>query len=101
MEEAGILDVHDHDHGCLGAALTFAAAVRIPNAVAIIVMKRLPIIAFVVAVIVIIGFCYRLCCLCVGIEVATRSEEHKSELQSLMSIPYAVYFLNKKTHINH
>src|SRR3546814_9960797 len=28
--------------------------------------------------------------------VATRSEEHTSELQSLMSISYAVFFLQKK-----
>src|SRR3546814_1159682 len=29
-----------------------------------------------------------------------RSEEHTSELQSLMRITYAVYFLNKNTRIN-
>src|SRR3546814_5026112 len=29
---------------------------------------------------------------------ATRSEEHTSELQSLMRISYAVLFLKKKTH---
>src|SRR3546814_2096544 len=29
-----------------------------------------------------------------------RSEEHTSELQSLMSISYAVFCLNKKTHKN-
>src|SRR3546814_7576301 len=34
----------------------------------------------------------------------TRSEEHKSELQSLMRISYAVFYLKKKTttfHVNH
>src|SRR3546814_9651928 len=31
------------------------------------------------------------------IEVAARSEEHTSELQSLMSNSYAVFCLNKKT----
>src|SRR3546814_3592450 len=30
-----------------------------------------------------------------------RSEEHTSELQSLMRISYAVFCLNKKTPINH
>src|SRR3546814_7916541 len=30
-----------------------------------------------------------------------RSEEHTSELQSLMRISYAVSFLNKKTHKQH
>src|SRR3546814_4971424 len=30
-----------------------------------------------------------------------RSEEHTSELQSLMRISYAVFCLNKKTHIQH
>src|SRR3546814_3685354 len=30
-----------------------------------------------------------------------RSEEHTSELQSLMRISYAVFLLNKKTNINH
>src|SRR3546814_4461549 len=30
--------------------------------------------------------------------VGTRSEEHTSELQSLMRIPYAVFCLKKKTH---
>src|SRR3546814_10208757 len=30
-----------------------------------------------------------------------RSEEHTSELQSLMRIPYAVFCLKKKNHINH
>src|SRR3546814_4673017 len=35
-----------------------------------------------------------------GIRVrsAVRSEEHTSELQSLMRISYAVFFLKKKTH---
>src|SRR3546814_4012077 len=35
--------------------------------------------------------------------VATRSEEHTSELQSLMRISYAVFFLKKKTytHVSH
>src|SRR3546814_4456162 len=32
-------------------------------------------------------------------EVAVRSQEHTSELQSLMSISYAVFFLNKKQNI--
>src|SRR3546814_8838881 len=31
----------------------------------------------------------------------TRSEEHTSELQSLMRISYAVFCLKKKTHIIH
>src|SRR3546814_5296776 len=31
---------------------------------------------------------------------AARSEEHTSELQSLMRTPYAVFFLNKNTRIN-
>src|SRR3546814_10648135 len=31
---------------------------------------------------------------------ATRSEEHTSELQSLMRISYAVFCLKKKKHIN-
>src|SRR3546814_2706219 len=31
---------------------------------------------------------------------ALRSEEHTSELQSLMRISYAVFCLKKKTHIN-
>src|SRR3546814_10390182 len=30
-----------------------------------------------------------------------RSEEHKSELQSLMRNPYAVFCLTKKKHTNH
>src|SRR3546814_3863419 len=33
------------------------------------------------------------------IAVAVRSEEHTSELQSLMRISYAVFCLKKKTHI--
>src|SRR3546814_8094615 len=32
---------------------------------------------------------------------AARSEEHTSELQSLMRISYAVFCLKKKTHNNH
>src|SRR3546814_8533750 len=32
-----------------------------------------------------------------GVSVARRSEEHKSELQSLMRISYAVFCLKKKT----
>src|SRR3546814_4137804 len=32
---------------------------------------------------------------------ARRSEEHTSELQSLMRIPYAVFCLKKKIHIHH
>src|SRR3546814_5804803 len=35
-----------------------------------------------------------------GISVKTRSEEHTSELQSLMRISYAVFCLKKKTHPN-
>src|SRR3546814_4890731 len=34
-------------------------------------------------------------------EVAERSEEHTSELQSLMRISYAVFCLKKKTNKNH
>src|SRR3546814_3081270 len=33
--------------------------------------------------------------------VARRSEEHTSELQSLMCISYAVFCLKKKTHSTH
>src|SRR3546814_2586881 len=33
-----------------------------------------------------------------GVKVAIRSEEHTSELQSLMRTSYAVFCLNKKTH---
>src|SRR3546814_9956529 len=33
-------------------------------------------------------------------ELQQRSEEHTSELQSLMRISYAVFFLKKKTHHN-
>src|SRR3546814_6435727 len=35
-----------------------------------------------------------------GIRAANRSEEHTSELQSLMRISYAVFCLKKKTHHN-
>src|SRR3546814_4181817 len=35
-----------------------------------------------------------------GTPVAIRSEEHTSELQSLMRISYAVFCLKKKTHTN-
>src|SRR3546814_6362824 len=31
----------------------------------------------------------------------TSSEEHTSELQSLMRIPYAVFCLTQKTHLHH
>src|SRR3546814_6700073 len=33
-----------------------------------------------------------------GVLLAARSEEHTSELQSLMSIPYAAFCLKKKQH---
>src|SRR3546814_7718078 len=33
-----------------------------------------------------------------GLKLATRSEEHTSELQSLMRISYAVFCLKKKKH---
>src|SRR3546814_6202514 len=36
-----------------------------------------------------------------GIAATGRSEEHTSELQSLMRISYAVFCLKKKTKINH
>src|SRR3546814_4600111 len=36
-----------------------------------------------------------------GIECDARSEEHTSELQSLMRISYAVFCLKKKTNTNH
>src|SRR3546814_7005226 len=36
----------------------------------------------------------------VNAAVAQRSEEHTSELQSLMRISYAVFCLQKKTHTN-
>src|SRR3546814_4944934 len=36
-----------------------------------------------------------------GSVVARRSEEHTSELQSLMRISYAVFCLKKKTHNSH
>src|SRR3546814_6925240 len=41
-----------------------------------------------------------ICSLCEAIRAhdASRSEEHTSELQSLMRISYAVFCLNKKTH---
>src|SRR3546814_2034942 len=35
-----------------------------------------------------------------GVSVTARSEEHTSELQSLMRISYAVFCLNKKTKHN-
>src|SRR3546814_10384874 len=34
-----------------------------------------------------------------GLPLVKRSEEHTSEIQSLMSISYAVFCLKKKTHI--
>src|SRR3546814_10691089 len=34
-------------------------------------------------------------------QIGSRSEEHTSELQSLMRISYAVFCLKKKTHSNH
>src|SRR3546814_8220269 len=34
------------------------------------------------------------------VQLATRSEEHTSELQSLMRISYAVFCLKKKTKLN-
>src|SRR3546814_6968380 len=36
-----------------------------------------------------------------AIRIARRSEEHTSELQSLMRISYAVFCLKKKKHIEH
>src|SRR3546814_7911202 len=36
-----------------------------------------------------------------GIAAAPRSEEHTSELQSLMRISYAVFCLKKKKHVRH
>src|SRR3546814_4059314 len=36
-----------------------------------------------------------------AIDAAVRSEEHTSELQSLMRISYAVFCLNKKKHDSH
>src|SRR3546814_9122581 len=36
-----------------------------------------------------------------SIRYSGRSEEHTSELQSLMRISYAVFCLNKNTHITH
>src|SRR3546814_7718179 len=36
----------------------------------------------------------------IGVAAAARSEEHTSELQSLMRISYAVFCLKKKTHDN-
>src|SRR3546814_5423553 len=41
-----------------------------------------------------------LMCLC-RLHIARRSEEHTSELQSLMRISYAVFCLKKKTNITH
>src|SRR3546814_6972888 len=38
--------------------------------------------------------------LCIGYARRRRSEEHKSELQSLMRISYAVFCLQKIKHIN-
>src|SRR3546814_1391575 len=38
-------------------------------------------------------------CAGVGLAAAPRSEEHTSELPSLMRISYAVFCLKKKTHI--
>src|SRR3546814_3745165 len=43
------------------------------------------------------GVSYVLCSLGVPRRNSTRSEEHKSELQSLMCISYAVFCLKKKT----
>src|SRR3546814_10350188 len=37
------------------------------------------------------------CCSCRGHRLGSRSEEHTSELQSLMRISYAVFCLKKKT----
>src|SRR3546814_9895335 len=39
--------------------------------------------------------------ICQGEQVALRSEEHTSELQSLMRISYAVFCLKKKKHKQH
>src|SRR3546814_9770504 len=39
-------------------------------------------------------------CVCQHLCAFPRSEEHTSELQSLMRISYAVFCLKKKTHIN-
>src|SRR3546814_7875872 len=36
-----------------------------------------------------------------SVRSSLRSEEHTSELQSLMRISYAVFCLNKKTHTSH
>src|SRR3546814_1313781 len=36
-----------------------------------------------------------------GVSTLCRSEEHTSELQSLMRISYAVFCLKKKNHIEH
>src|SRR3546814_1718030 len=35
------------------------------------------------------------------VDIRTRSEEHTSELQSLMRISYAVFCLKKKSHIHY
>src|SRR3546814_10226714 len=42
----------------------------------------------------------RLRCFCLGVPLLERSEEHTSELQSLMRISYAVFCLNKKKSTN-
>src|SRR3546814_9177843 len=39
-------------------------------------------------------------CVGIGVVVFARSEEHTSELQSLMRISYAVFCLNKNKHDN-
>src|SRR3546814_4363825 len=38
---------------------------------------------------------------CIDVALAARSEEHTSELQSLMRISYAVFCLKKKNTYNH
>src|SRR3546814_9182405 len=35
------------------------------------------------------------------VDAVARSEEHTSELQSLMRLSYAVFCLKKKTHVTH
>src|SRR3546814_1529393 len=40
-------------------------------------------------------------CLALVVNPAARSEEHTSELQSLMRISYAVFCLKKKSHTTH
>src|SRR3546814_8130901 len=49
------------------------------------------------------GCCLRLCGSLLGLPLLRldRSEEHTSELQSLMRLSYAVFCLNKKTHITY